>query len=271
MRRLASFVAMVTLLVLAFRCSAGTLKEPEYSSEKPRYVKVSLTTDGSKVLAVVFDESKGTGEGYDLLYADTNFDGELGQSEAVRAKVHKCSPTGIHCDFPPFPVDVPFDKKAAGISKPCQLTLSYAKHWSTTRVQKVSLAARILGTRASKSAGPLPGKTTVNENFYLRTTVALPEGAKRWEYFFSGAMKPSEGLGDAPVWSFNRAPALEITTKPDPQKTGYLGMGVDLKAGEVQFRCNGGAEAAKGHVEIKSPDGKVVHKEDVGLDKLTFG
>jgi hypothetical protein len=256
---------------MAVACLAEPVKEPNYTSEKPRYAKLAVAKDGSKVLAVVFDESKGTGEGYDILYADTDFNGTFDPGEKLQAKVHKCSPTGIHCNFPAFTVDVPFDKKAAGIPKPCELTLNYAKHWYTTRVEKVSLAARILGSSASKTTGPLPGNTRVNENFYVYATVALPERSERWEYSFQGQTKPSESLKDAPVWSFNRPPALEITTKPDPQKKGHLGIGVNFSSGEIQMRCTKAGQPAKGHVEIKKRDGSVVHKEDVGLDKLSFG
>ncbi len=50
---------------------------PRLASEKPQYVLFAIGPSASKVAAVVFDESQGTGKGYDTAYADLNLDGNL--------------------------------------------------------------------------------------------------------------------------------------------------------------------------------------------------
>ena len=49
-----------------------TLKEPKYASQKPMYRFFAFGPEGNEVVALVIDESKGTGAGYDTLYIDFN-------------------------------------------------------------------------------------------------------------------------------------------------------------------------------------------------------
>jgi len=61
-----------------FKWVPRTLKKaPDLKSAKPRYVVVVLGEGRQSSVALVFDESKGTGTGYDTLYADTNYNGDL--------------------------------------------------------------------------------------------------------------------------------------------------------------------------------------------------
>ena len=54
------------------------VKEPAYKSAKVRYNGSWVIGDGKKsVMTMVWDESGGTGKGYDTYYFDTNFDGDL--------------------------------------------------------------------------------------------------------------------------------------------------------------------------------------------------
>jgi hypothetical protein len=48
------------------------LKEPAYGSERPLYRYFAFGPDGETVMAMVADESKGTGSGVDTLYIDLN-------------------------------------------------------------------------------------------------------------------------------------------------------------------------------------------------------
>jgi len=54
-----------------------TLVEPKYGSDKPAYRFYALGPTGKTILAMVWDESKGTGAGYDTLYIDLNLNGRL--------------------------------------------------------------------------------------------------------------------------------------------------------------------------------------------------
>jgi len=52
-------------------------KEPVYKSQNVRYCLWVLGDGKKSIMTMVWDESEGTGKGYDALYVDTNFDGDL--------------------------------------------------------------------------------------------------------------------------------------------------------------------------------------------------
>jgi hypothetical protein len=49
-----------------------TLKEPKHGSTKPAYRFLAFGPEGKTIIALVADESKGTGSGFDTLYVDLN-------------------------------------------------------------------------------------------------------------------------------------------------------------------------------------------------------
>ena len=53
------------------------VKEPAYKSEKVRYTLWALGEGKKSEMTMVWDESGGTGKGYDTFYFDTNFNGDL--------------------------------------------------------------------------------------------------------------------------------------------------------------------------------------------------
>jgi len=59
--------------------------EPEYKSAKPLYVTLKLGAADDNRYSCVLDESRGTGEGYDLAYVDTDNDEDLAEHRPIRA------------------------------------------------------------------------------------------------------------------------------------------------------------------------------------------
>ncbi len=260
MRKLSAALIISACLALGLAYAAESAKKPVFGSQKPLYLKVALAEDGSKLLSVVLDESKGTGNGYDVLYADTDFNGAFDEPEKVTAKSWKCSPTGLHCDFPAVKVSVTPKSKALGKTCSCELTLNYAKHTYTTE----------------RSTSIIPGQksaptTTTNETFGASSNMKVGEGAGQWEYSFGTAVTPSEKPVDAPVWNFLGAPKLALTSKADDRNPGQLGIGFTLMAGETRIDGKKGTTAINARVEVRKPDGKVVHKDEGPTDKYGFG
>lgn len=275
MRNAAKWIAALAFSGALFSCLAEETKEPAYASKKPLYAKVALNEDGSKVLTVVFDESKGTGKGYDVLYADVELAGRLDKAARVEAPSYIC-PSGAHFYFPPIELSVPYNDKGAGVSTPCLVSLSYERHTPET-----GAAGRLLMSSAASTT----------QDFFVATTVRLRDGSAEREYSFKRSITVSPTLSDARVWGFPRRPGVAITTKPDPQKKGNVGIGLDMAETESQeqksagpllqsSRCGCAATEASfqckppinAHVEVKTPEGKVVvHRGDAALDKFTFG
>ena len=61
-------------------------KEPAYKSEKVRYTLWALGEGKKSVMTMVWDESGGTGKGYDTFYFDTNFNGDLTEAAKFVSK-----------------------------------------------------------------------------------------------------------------------------------------------------------------------------------------
>jgi len=259
MRKVIGCSIVLALLSLALSSLGDPAKEPVYSSEKPAYVKVALNEGGSKVLSVVFDESKGTGKGYDMLYADVDFSGRLDKGKKLAARISKCT-YGIHCNFPAIELNVPSSNGPSKISDPCEVIFNYSKHSSPVETSTTRLRAL--------SSTPA---TTTTESFTASSKMKVREGSARWEYSFRGDIKPSENLKNAPVWNFLHAPKMKITAKPDDRKKGNLGVGLELLSGEINVEGNKAGVPLKAHVEIKKPNGRVVHRADGNLDKFGFG
>ena len=70
-----------------------TLKEPKYVSEKPAYRFFAFGPEGKSVMAMVLDESQGTGKGYDVLYIDLNLDRDITAADEKFACKSAAAPT----------------------------------------------------------------------------------------------------------------------------------------------------------------------------------
>lgn len=69
-------ISITGIIFIILQVYAGDkLKESVYISKEPVYAKLLLIND--EELTLVFDESKGTDKGYDILHADTNFNNNL--------------------------------------------------------------------------------------------------------------------------------------------------------------------------------------------------
>jgi hypothetical protein len=269
MRKSVLAISIPLFLTLAGVCWGDPSSEIAYASEKPQYAKLALTQDGSKVLNVVFDESNGTGKGYDVVYADTAFSGRFNKARKVEGTLYKCT-SGFHYFFPPIKLKAPYNGKAAGISEPCQATFSYQKHT----------------TRSGTASRVLRSSVVTTEQFAVKSDVWLRDGSTERRYSFSRTLKPAavSTADAAPI--FPRAPTMTVIATPDAIREGNLGLKLDVAdadetagatspssdcgcAGTTKdFECQ---PDVKAHVEIKDSDGRVVHRNDAPLSQFAFG
>ncbi len=260
--------------------AAPTVPRPD----KPLYAKVVLNEDGSKVLSVMFDGSKGTGTGYDVLYADVNFNGRFDDDE----RFEKASPppvisTGLippgfsSHSFQPIVLNVPYNEKGQGITNPCEIVFRYQKYQIFPGGSFEYSGEPIDLTLESGEVVTAPGIVTVSpasdlrEEFSVQCLIRLRDRSGMWEYSFGGEINPSETPASAPVWRFEGKPMLAVSARPDGKKEGHLGIGLDLNAGDKEFECRRGDDAVKAHVEVRKLDGTVVHQGDDDLAKFRFG
>ncbi|MBC8229121.1 hypothetical protein H8E77_06195 [bacterium] len=63
--------------------------EPKYRSKTPVYAVVTLGSDADSKYTIVIDESKGTGRGYDVLYADSNNNENLTDDRKIAGRIRQ--------------------------------------------------------------------------------------------------------------------------------------------------------------------------------------
>lgn len=69
----------------------------------------------------------------------------------------------------------------------------------------------------------------------------------------------------------SRVPSLKVSARPDIQNPGNLGIGLTLKIGRSVAYIGKDGSPLMGRIEVRTPDGKLVHEDTQQLDKFTFG
>jgi len=251
MKKAIGCIAAVVLLSAPFACPAEGMKEPAYRSTKPLYAAVVLDEAGTKVLTLAFDESAGTGKGYDTMYADLNVNGDLTDEKAIGGNRSGLRGSSSTCSFP-FTMDVPYNEKSKGVEKPWELYVDFHEYTPT----------RLFGL--------VRGQT--QRHVSIGGKLSLKDEAGEWQYSFSSGMQPAETRDAASPIGFRGKPVLRVMTQPDRQKEGNTGIAAYLSLDPVVlFQCLKAGQPVKAHVLVKDVQGKTLHSEDVSHDKLTFG
>lgn len=250
MKKAIGFIVIVVLLGVSLACAAEGIKEPAYRSAKPLYAAFVLDAAGTKVLTLAFDESAGTGKGYDTLYADLNANGDLTDDNAMKA--NRSGPRGSSICLFPFTLDVPYNDKSKGVEKPWELYVRLNEYTPT----------RLFGL--------VRGET--QRYLSISGRLRLKDEAAEWDYSFSSGMQLAETRDAASPIGFRGKPALKIMTQPDRQKEGNTGIAAYLSFDPVNLsQCLKAGQPMNAHVLVKNKEGKTVHSEDATEDKLRFG
>jgi hypothetical protein len=158
-----------------------TLKQaPDLKSDKPHYTLWVLGTGEElkkSVMAMVLDESQGPGTGYDVLYVDLNFNGDLTEADERLMINKEIERHGRHF--------IAFKTKDAGGKQEYDFTI------------KLNGKAGVLGEWCSTYVvpglywvGALPGNVTLGWSTELQTAPVYRLGAPLWVYL-SGKMPGS--------------------------------------------------------------------------------
>ncbi len=252
-------LGILSVFTIALACAAAQTSQPRYSSAKPLYARLALDEKGSKMLDLAFDESGGTGAGYDMIYADLNFNGDLSDDKPIKGTLRKppSAAVAVSCTFPPIDVDAPYNEKAKGVEKPCSISI----HYYQLNPQR---AARRLKSQPEAESP---------RRFFLRPEIKLKEGAAEWTYSFSHiTFYPTEKPEAPAVRAFeDKPPALSVGTMSDPKRKGYLGIqAVAVVRGRAASPSRGG-KPVSANVQITKPLGKTVLHQNVALSRMFFG
>ena len=226
------------LLPLCALCASLVLAQtPEpvkFVSAKPAYAALALTADGQKVLLLAFDESAGTGKGYDTVYADTNFNNVIEAAEKVKPQGDV---TSSYAAYTPLAFSFGYNKFGQDVEQPLALTL--------TRV-------------------PLPYGG--GSGFAASLTARLKQDTAAWEYTFRGDLQLAMDRKDVVV-----ASAKPLTTQVTTRPGDGLGIAVRLAAGDFSISCYSPEGSPQVRLLVKNANGQTVSDATMPLDRLGFG
>lgn len=140
-------------------------KSPDFKSEKVRYTVWVLGEAKDAVMVMAWDESGGTGTGYDTLYIDRNFNGDLTEADE---KIHKPTPQKSGKRAPMVGFDVNGIKDASGRTYRLVMQMQNGKyHWKSGFFTTIPG----LGRSGSYKVGLLPGNLQIK---YAHTLAEAP-------------------------------------------------------------------------------------------------
>lgn len=190
---------LLFVIIMAVLLQSGAFA---FKSEHPRYAGIALDPYGKKVLWVTFDESWGTGTGYNMLYADTNFDGMYQKSEATKAK-H--STRGLVRTVKFKSMKLPVD--LVGGPNSFDITLK---------------SQRVFASDGSVE----------KDEFYASGVLHVNYNSSSWEYIMSSKLSTSASAERVPVLGLMGNNALKIEVKKEEKKPGYVGINAEFTTGD---------------------------------------
>ena len=243
--------------------SKGTT--PAFKSASPKYAQIAMNEDKSKVLSVVFDESRGTGRGYDTLYVlELDDQGKVAKSEACVAAKSMEKDTAVY-GFKPIDRPVAFKNDMKGGKRPFSAVLEYRR--TETKPERPKTKDR-QSKDAPRSEAP---HAVITEEFNMGAVISLNDGKSEWAYTFIGKLPVSDSIESCTPLVVGEGPVtMSIDSeRPDPKKV-TVGVGVDFSCGDHSFACAQDGKPALVDINIKDDKGKRIAGDQVRQDNLAF-
>lgn len=185
MRRVLALCVLVLLVVLAASCrSRHSRDEPAFVTDRPLYASLSLDKKSAKTLLLAFDETEGPGEGYNLLYADTNLNGDLSDEKPLQP----ANSPGREIRFQEFRIPMRAIRPDLGDSGTCTFRVSRG------------------------SSGPMG----MQDETLVRTTLRVRKGGSEWTYSIDSTIDETSSRRKSSPTQVLRAPKIMLNTQLDP-------------------------------------------------------
>ena len=192
--RFSMLLLLLSSLMLSVVC-ANTSSAQELVSANPRYVSIVLPEFSGRSVSVIFDESAGTGKGYNTVYVDANLNGRIDQDEKYSAPSDDPEYDGVVTHSFPFIALNLAQKKAVSY----QITFFYVLDH---------------------------GK----ESFIIDVDKVLQYKNKTWHVIYSGDVKPSKSSDKPLLFKPIQAPKASVKSGPSEKATG---IAISLASGVV--------------------------------------
>jgi hypothetical protein len=241
--------ALVLVLFSSGRAARGD--EVKFQSKWPLYAYLAVDCDCNCVMRLAFDESQGTGKGYDRLYTDTKESGPFRTDSVVKA-----NPPQRGGDSGP---------ETVRIFPSVPLPGAYVTPGGAPGTLALQFFVYSMRTSKDQSAPPQAGMS-------CQATVKTTDARGEWTYNLGGQVSLSAQAHGLPVSGLTRTTDLGISFVADQQKAGQIGIAANLTNGNWML---GGValagQAIKAHVKIADDQGKVLSEEDIPKDQMGFG
>lgn len=212
-------------------CSAGAAK---FKSGKPLYGRIGICGKTIKILNVAFDESKGTGKGYDTLYVDTNFNLIFERKEALRTRT---------------PVS----------------SRSSSSNWG---IPKLSLDGILRVPISAPASVNLYGGSS-SRTAYLHIPVSMngKHASPANNYSLSGSIKLGGSLMKSKISNISR-PELDLAVQAQDRA---VGLAMTLRCGDFSLACYGSSKEDNASFSIRDTKGSVIESGKGDLQDYGVG
>ncbi len=215
---------------------------PEFVSARPQFARLLATPDYDTALWLILDESRGTGSGYDLVYADFNYDGAISEDEIRRGRAAG-SGDMVFSRFPSFAVPEPGNPDQPAGEKP-RVTVGYQSYRDKSYF-------------------------TVGAMIRMTGDSGRPEDT--WQYQLSAQLRTGTSPENAPLTRLGGDPAVHIQAQPYGTRRGTVGIGLTVTFGGSLCDPRTVAGSPDAVLVIRNAAGEIVHRAVQRLDKFCFG
>lgn len=210
-------------------------------SERPLFARFTVSSDASRVLSVMLDESGGTGTGYDIAYIDLDFDGRLTPEDRIEPAHSFARDEFVMVSFGPLELD------------------GYLAGEGLTQELQAQVMYQLMPTWDDR--GEVTGST---ESIAGMLSLTVVEDGRDHQYMIFGESALAITPEEAEVVRLDGPVTLTCETRP--QEDGTLGVGIVCMIGEAGLYAEGSAE-----LRITTAAGEVIAEEAGMLQDFGFG
>lgn len=215
---------------------------PELTSEHPQFARLLAAPGYTTATWLIFDESRGTGTGYDVLHVDFNCDGVIEEGETARGTIRSVGGT-IFGRFPSFTVP--------GCDNP---------EWPLRNRPRLTLSSRSHHER---------------HDFILTDTILMTSEAggpdDTWQYRLTTRLGTGTSPENAPLTRLGGEPVLQIEVRCESARRNSLGIGLQVTVGGALCDVHTAAGSPNAEVIVRNRADEVVHRAVQRLERFSFG
>lgn len=205
-----------------------------FRSARPRFASLVVHVGSERLMTMAFDESRGTGSGYDTFYVDRDLDGVIEESERLRTRHDELTNSPeASVDIPPL-YDMPNAKSRTELNLSCY--------------------------RPSEDHGII---------FNIWTYANA--GRSRWVYQFFASVNLSTAQSRPTILRADGYPRLEVQTQSDPEDRSRIDIALSMAVSGLHLDTIRNDAPIPASVTVRDAHGRVLRRETRRISDFAFG